>query len=147
MANAQSKQQHQTGAVVSQPRTAREARSDAWRNTLTMLYDKFPLFAGVILVYLTDMLRRAVSLSLDGKTALGLSAVLIVAEGSLLVGLVLPKSILLVDDLIRGIGRIIETLAVTLHRAWYALRTGRRMAEDTTSSVKHGLTEASNEHA
>ena len=128
MSNAPVKQKRQTGGLVHKPaRTIRQAWRDTWRNTLMMLCDKFPLLAGVLLVYASDAFRRAVSHSIDGTTALWLTPVLLVAETTLLVGLVAPKALLLVDEIVHGIGGIFESIAIAAHRIWRVLRTGKRM--------------------
>jgi hypothetical protein len=110
-------------------RALKQAWGDAWRSVVMMLYDKLPLVVAVVLVFGVDALRRTLSGRFEGTVAHMVQPALWVAELSLMASLVLPKAILVGDEIIMGIGQLVESVFVVGHRAWYALRTGKRLTQ------------------
>jgi hypothetical protein len=134
MANRTVKHKGQLTPAVHRPRRVlKQVWGDAWRNVVMMLCDKLPLVVALLLVFGVDALRRTLSGRGEGTVAHLIEPLLLVAELSLIVSLVLPKAILVVDEIVTGVSRILESVFVAIHRVWHAVRTGKRLAEDVGS--------------
>lgn len=103
---------------------------EAWGNVKALLWESIPLAVALALSWGFDEAARAVASSAGPEWGRATHAALIIVDLVAFIQLVVPKALVILNEIVALCMAIGETVALGLHRIGVAYRTGNRETEE-----------------